>query len=51
MKNFYRSLKNILRLGYKSEHLQGGKIMERKIKQEVRGYRTKDGVGVNLVRV
>lgn len=25
--------------------------MERKIKQEVRGYRTKDGAGVNLVRV
>ena len=26
-------------------------MMERKIKQEVRGYRTKDGAGVSLVRV
>ena len=25
--------------------------MERKIKQEVRGFRTQDGAGVNLVRV
>jgi redox-sensitive bicupin YhaK (pirin superfamily) len=25
--------------------------MERKIEQEVRGYRTKDGAGVSLVRV
>jgi redox-sensitive bicupin YhaK (pirin superfamily) len=29
----------------------GGKQMERKVEQQVRGFRTQDGAGVNLVRV
>jgi len=29
----------------------GGKHMERKVEQQVRGFRTQDGAGVNLVRV
>jgi len=34
-----------------SGEIMGGKPMERKIRQQVRGFRTQDGAGVSLVRV